>query len=212
MVDLQLLEGVFVQVQFRAWGVDEPTTLVKGLDRSLIKEVTPDGDLVIDWSPLEVSGAGKAGVHPSEYVDSVIRKGRWMPIFNRNALSELKSVSVIPKAAQLSSYRFGKKTVPTFMCDRLFAKSIMNWYAKVGDFVSMPGVLAVDSPKERPDTFQSMTVLPAVCFLGEGDAILWNLTAFDVGSDLFAEARTKADQAAIERVNDFLVYHHEYFQ
>ncbi len=211
MVDLQLLEGVFVQVQFRAWGVDEPTTLVKGLDRSLVKELTPEGDLVIDWSPLEAA-LPVPGVHPSEYVDSVIRKGRWMPIFRREAISELKSVSVIPKSAQLASYRFGKKTVPTFMCDRLFAKSIMNWYAKVGDFVSMPGVLAVDSPKERPNTFQSMTVVPAMCFLGEGDAILWNLTAFDVGSDIFAEAKTKTDQAAIERINDFLVYHREYFQ
>lgn len=201
MVDLELLEGVFAQIS-APHGVGVMTAsgkMVVGFDRSVIQASGDDLTISINYTKLGL-------------VEEVIPVGSWMPIFKREAMPELKSVSVVPKTAQLSSIRIGKRSIPTFLCDRLFAKSIMNWYAKVGDFTQMPGVIAPVTPDVRPDTFQAITVLPAVSFLGEGDAILWQLTAFDVGSDIFAEAKTKADKTAIERTNDVLCYPHEYWQ
>lgn len=198
MVDKDFLAGVFVQVH---------PNVVVGVHRQFITEITEDG-LALDKGVLNVVSKTNAEFFPN---------GVWIPIFRPEACSHLKSVSVIPKTAIVSMTRVGKKSVPTILCDNLFAKSIINWYAKVGNFVAMPGLILAESPNhqkpiEKAHIFKAATVLPAFAFDVEGDAILWSLTAFDVGSDIFSEPRTKAEQGYLERTNDVLNSPEEYFQ
>lgn len=195
MVELESLAGVFARPKL-------PLKMVAGYTADFIVSISDEGDLTLALGP---DGTGQV----------VVTKGNWLPLYKPEALSFLKSVPVYPQNGQLSvkSVRRGYR-VPSFFCDRVFANSVLRWYAKVGDFVAPPGLVMLpseDTPTVNRLEFQAMSVLPAMVFAGEGDAILWSLTAFEHGGDLFAEAKNEREKQIIAQVNDILLHPGNYF-
>lgn len=194
MVDIANLAGVFVRL---------PSGRVTGLHGKQVLAAEEDSIRIKLSDNVEFD----QGI--------VIKSGNWLPVYSPKALSFLKSVPMYPQNGQLTvqSVRRGHR-VPTFYCDVVFANSVLRWYKRVGNFVSPPGLVYVtvtESSYFSGKEFKAMSVLPAIVFEGEGDAVLWSLTAMESGGDLFAEPKNEREKAVIQTVNEILRNHENYF-
>ena len=199
MVELANLAGVFARHP-----TFKPSNMVAGFTADYVQDITEDGELILQ------SDTGR--------VDTV-EAGHWLPIYKPSAIADLKSVAVLPLNGQLSSVSIRRGVrVPTYFCEQVFANSVLRWYKRVGNFVSPPGLIMIPSEHMIPQpkmTFQAVSVLPAIAFSAEGDAILWNLMAFEQGGDLFKDPEvtklSKNEVETLQGVKDVLNRPENYF-
>lgn len=201
MVEIASLIGVFARHP-----TFKPSNLVAGFTADYVQEITEDGELIL------TNDTGR--------VDTV-EAGNWVPLYKPTAIKDLKSVAVIPANGQLSTTKIAGKrlSVPTYYCEQVFANSVLRWYRRVGNFVAPPGLIAIPGEHTLPQskmTFNAITVLPAIAFCVEGDAVLWSLMAFEQGGDLFKDPETQklsvSESAMLEKVKDVLYRPENYFE